>query len=42
MAHSVQEPPGALPIQGNRVNMNLNNILFTNIQESVYFRATCS
>lgn len=36
------DPPGAMPVQGNRTTMNLNNILFTNINDSSYFKDTCS
>lgn len=37
-----EEPSNALPIHGNKVNMNMNNILFTNIQESAYYKDTCA
>eukprot|EP00054_Salpingoeca_dolichothecata_P026530 m.190324 g.190324 ORF g.190324 m.190324 type:complete len:405 (-) comp25684_c1_seq1:60-1274(-) len=33
--------PNALPIWGNPTTMNMNNILYTNIKESSYFRERC-
>jgi hypothetical protein len=40
-ARALQDPQDALPIHGNKKTMNFNNILFTNIQESSYFRERC-
>eukprot|EP00047_Mylnosiga_fluctuans_P019710 m.85206 g.85206 ORF g.85206 m.85206 type:complete len:361 (+) comp8234_c0_seq2:61-1143(+) len=37
-----EEPQNALPIYGNRKTMNMNNILYTNIHESNYYRETCA
>eukprot|EP00042_Codosiga_hollandica_P030884 m.182602 g.182602 ORF g.182602 m.182602 type:complete len:139 (-) comp53485_c0_seq9:1832-2248(-) len=35
------EPADMYPVHGDRVTMNMNPILYTNIQESEYFRTSC-